>query len=300
MHLYFLPFVTAQNSDSSISIPKINLSSSPDVSSSPDYETDTTTLSSISNNQNVIVKQFDKREMLEKNDIFNMLAKGIFKIEKFNLSQRKDWLFYLIAGMLFLLAVLKQSYSKYYNNLFRLFFKTTFRQAQLKEQVFQAQLPSLLFNLFFFISAGTYLFLLMGYFDVQFVKEKWQQLGICIGLVSAFYLVKMPLLWIMGLVLEVKRTTETYTFIVLLVNKLLGILLVPFIIILAFGNSIMVNVALTLSLLMISGVFIYRMIRSYFPIHQDIKVSKFHFFLYLCAFDITPLLLIYKVLIKFF
>ncbi len=43
----------------------------------------------------------------------------------------------------------------------------------------------------------------------------------------------------------------------------------------------------------------YRFIISYKPIRNEIKVSRFHFFVYLCAFEIAPLLLIYKVLLIF-
>jgi len=41
----------------------------------------------------------------------------------------------------------------------------------------------------------------------------------------------------------------------------------------------------------------YRFIISYRPVRSEIKVNRFHFFLYLCAFEIAPLLLIYKVLL---
>jgi hypothetical protein len=45
--------------------------------------------------------------------------------------------------------------------------------------------------------------------------------------------------------------------------------------------------------------FIYRFIISYTPIRNEIKLNRFHFFIYLCAFEIAPLLLIYKVLLIF-
>lgn len=248
----------------------------------------------------IISNQFDKRKVLGLNRFFDVFGKAQYKIEMFRLSQRKDWLFYLIVGILFFMAILRLSYLKYFNNLFRLFFKTTLRQNQLRDQLLQSQLSGLLFNLFFFIASGTYLFLLAHYYDISVTGEKWQQLGTCIGLLALLYMIKYAVLQATGWVFGIRGVVETYIFIVFLINKVLGLLLVPFIILIAFAGDIIVKVSLTLSLLMISGMFIYRFIRSYVPIQNDIKVSRFHFFLYLCAFEITPLLLIYKVLMKFF
>jgi hypothetical protein len=43
----------------------------------------------------------------------------------------------------------------------------------------------------------------------------------------------------------------------------------------------------------------YRFIVSFGPVRKEIKVNGFHFFLYLCAFEIAPLLLIYKLLLGY-
>lgn len=245
-------------------------------------------------------KAFDKTKLLRENKFFNLLGEGVYKIEKIRVIERKDWLFYLITGLLFFMAVLKLSYQKYFTNLFRLFFKTTLRQTQLKDQLAQSQLSGLLFNIFFFIAAGIYLFLLVRHYDVSIQGEKWQQLGSCIVLLTVLYILKFAVLKLSGWVFGMPVVADSYIFIVFLINKISGLLLVPFIILIAFASAQLVNISLTLSFLMISGLFLYRFIRSYTSIQNDIKVSRLHFFLYLCAFEITPLLLIYKVLIQFF
>ncbi|RTL57161.1 MAG: DUF4271 domain-containing protein [Sphingobacteriales bacterium] len=245
-------------------------------------------------------RPFDKRTVLQSNLFFNLFGKGEYKIEEFASGERKDWLFYLMLALLFFLAILRISYHKYFNNLFRLFFRTTLRQSQVKEQLVQSQLSNLLFNIFFFIASGVYLFLLVRYYDISITSNKWRELGTCFALITILYTVKFAVLKASGWVFGIKPAIETYTFIVFLVNKVLGVLLIPFIILMAFAANNIAKIALTLSLLMIVSMFIYRFVRSYLPIQNDIKVSRFHFFLYLCAFEITPLLLIYKVLLKYF
>ena len=44
----------------------------------------------------------------------------------------------------------------------RVFFNTSLRQSQLTDQLLQAKLPSLLFNLFFVLSAGVYAYTIPG------------------------------------------------------------------------------------------------------------------------------------------
>ena len=66
-------------------------------------------------------------------------------------SERSEGLFYSLLGMLLVLAVLRRSFPKYWSDLFRLFFRTTLRQRQLRDQMELASLPSLAMNIFFFL-----------------------------------------------------------------------------------------------------------------------------------------------------
>ena len=74
----------------------------------------------------------------------------------------KDGLFYALLGMVFLLALFRRSFPKYWSDLFRLFFRTTLRQRQLRDQLELASLPSLLLNVFFFFCMAFYLSLFLS------------------------------------------------------------------------------------------------------------------------------------------
>ena len=115
-------------------------------------------------------------------------------------------------------------------------------------------------------------------------------------LLAILYGVKFLFLRFSGWIFNVKEATSTYIFIVYLINKISGIILVPFVIIIAFADQAVISVAVTTSLLILGLLFSYRYLISYAPVRKEIKVSAIHFFFYLCAFEIIPLLLIYKVL----
>jgi len=212
-------------------------------------------------------------------------------------AQSKDVFFYVLLGLFFYFAAVKALFRKYINNLVSIFLRITLRQQQLREQLLQAPLPSLLLNIFFLLSGGLYASLLLMYYKAEAHPNFWIQTLYCIAILALIYTGKFVILKFTGWVFNLSKATDTYIFIVFLVNKMLGILLLPFLVLIAFYSGQPQQVFVTLSLILILGLFAYRFIFSFGPIRAEIKVNPFHFFLYLCAFEIAPLLLIYKVLL---
>jgi DMSO/TMAO reductase YedYZ heme-binding membrane subunit len=81
---------------------------------------------------------------------------------------------------------------------------------------------------------------------------------------------------------------------------MIGILLFPFLILLAFTSGDVYSIGLNLSWYLVAGLLVYRIILTFGAVHNQVKVNPFHFFLYICAFEIVPLLLIYKGLLLLF
>lgn len=211
----------------------------------------------------------------------------------------KEPLFYGIVLLLLVFAVLRSIFPKYFGDLFRLFFRTTLKQRQIREQLMQTPLPSLLLNGFFILSAGLYVSLLFKHYN----QDPFGNFGLlfiycCLGL-SATYFVKFIFLKIAGWLFNVEEAANSYIFIVFIINKMIGILLLPFIAILAFSVGNVYTAGLVLSWCVVAGLVLYRFILTYAAVRNQVKVNPFHFFLYLCAFEIAPLLLIYKALLLF-
>ena len=82
-----------------------------------------------------------------------------------------------------------------------------------------------------------------------------------------------------------------------MINKIIGIYLLPFLIFLAFTDDFIYMTAFILSYLGVLASLTYRFILAYGLIQNEMRLNPFHFFLYLCAFEIIPLFLIYKALL---
>ncbi|MEP6749949.1 MAG: DUF4271 domain-containing protein [Bacteroidota bacterium] len=245
-------------------------------------------------------KGFSYRETLAINPYFSFFAPPEDRYAEERRSPTKDSLFYILAGLLFFFALIKLLFNRYVNNLLGLIFRGALRQKQIREQLLQTPLPSLLLNIFFVMVWGLYIFFLLQYYKVSPVTPFWLSLLYCIAAVAMVYLVKFMILKLTGWIFNMRDAADTYMFIVFLVNKLLAIFLLPLLIVMVFSLSSWSNVLLTLSYIMVILFFAYRYIVSFGPVRREVKVSQFHFFMYLCAFEIIPLLLIYKVLLSFF
>jgi MFS family permease len=208
----------------------------------------------------------------------------------------KDEFFYLMAGILLFLAFIKLVFGRFFTNLFRLFFQPSFRQKQTREQLQQNNLPSLLLNLLFVLSAAAYISFLLDYYKFSHYGFWWLFLY-SVAALTIIYIGKFIFLSFAGWVFNVKEATNAYIFAVYLINKILAIVLIPFTLVIAFSDTGIINICITLSILIILLLFIYRYIVSYVPVRKEVKVRPLHFFFYILAFEITPLLVIYKTLL---
>lgn len=217
----------------------------------------------------------------------------------FRQREGKETLFYVMIGLLLFFAIIRNGFGRYIQDVFKIFFRTTVRQRQIKEQLLQSPLPSLLLNIFFMVSMGMFLALVIQNLGWAGGYGFWALLLYSMVILVVMYFLKFVILKFIGWILQVREAADTYIFIVFLTNKVIGMLLLPFIIVLAFTYGSISQVALTSGLLMIAGFFAYRYFLSFISVYRQLKISFFHFLLYLFAFEIVPLLLINKLLFTF-
>ena len=211
----------------------------------------------------------------------------------------KEAIFYSIIALLLFFALIKNGFRRYISDLFKIFLRTSVKQRQIKEQLVQSPLPSLLLNIFYLLSAGMFLALVLHYFKWALNYNFWELFFYCIVGLVAVYGIKFISLKILGWIFQVSDATDSYIFVVFTTNKVIGMALLPFLVVLAFTSGPVSETAMTLSIIVVLSVFAYRFFLSYSTLHRQIRISIFHFFLYLCAFEIVPLLLINKLLFRF-
>ena len=209
----------------------------------------------------------------------------------------KEYLFYYLVFLLIVFGLLRRVFAKYFYDLFRVFFKTTLKQRQTQEQLLQSPLPSIFMNVFFVLSTGLYVNFVLQYFQLSIAKNFWLQYLYCAIALASIYVVKFIGLKITGWLFNASNVTDAYIFIVFIINKILGVFLLPFLLLLAFSTDPLYSSAMIFSWFGIGLLLIYRFILSYSAIRKEVKLNSFHFLLYILGFEVIPLLLIYKLLL---
>lgn len=210
----------------------------------------------------------------------------------------KDLAFYFIATLLLYLGIIRTIYSRYFSNLLRVFFNTSLRQSQLTDQLLQAKLPSLLFNILFLLVSSYYLFLLLiRKQGLDF--HQWIWWPVCLLMIWIIYVGKYSILKLSGWLTGYRQQAETYIFIVFLINKMIGLLLIPGVILMSFSQPLLAQVTTIASFVLIGLLLILRFVRSYGLMQHNFRVSRLHFILYIIGLELLPLLLIYKTALLF-
>ncbi len=239
-------------------------------------------------------------QILRRHPYFPFAAEPVRLQESMHTWKNKDMLFYALVGLMLLFALLRNAFAKYFSDLFRVFFRTTLKQRQIREQLMQTPLASILFNGFFALSAGMYIVFMLLYFGKITEGDFWRfYLYAIIGL-SVIYFVKYAGLKILGWIFNLQDAADTYTFIVFIINKVMGIFLLPILPVLAFTDGTGYQLALVVSWCGLGALYAYRFLLALAAVRNEVRFNLFHFLLYFCAFEIAPLLLIYKLLLVFF
>lgn len=208
--------------------------------------------------------------------------------------------FYLLLFLCLMLGLIRFVDTRYFLNLWRAFWNPTLSNRQLKDQLQGSGLPNMLMNVFFAFAGGAYIYYVVKYFTPRpsGVIPPSLLIIMLIAGTGLIYLAKYAAVRFSGWAFRVEGITEHYLFNVFLINKVLGVTLIPFIIILAFADQVWMSQVLILSFIAAGILLLNRYFRSWQVFGSFFQYSKFHFFMYLCASELLPLAVLMKLLAK--
>jgi len=150
------------------------------------------------------------------------------------------------------------------------------------------------FYLFFFINGGVFLFLILQYYDESIIDSEPRWLLFCTLILIGFFLLKHLLLHFIANYFPPKKEALLLSFMFLVSNSFLGLILVPINILLAFGGEEMAGFIVLVGLIVWIGLYIAKQVRAIILSASVWVNNVFHFFLYLCAVEIAPVCILWK------
>ncbi len=230
-----------------------------------------------------------QKKILRKNVAVQLMA-GLQR----NVGDR-DIVFYILIFLFFFLGLIRLSFPKYVNSIFSLSFQATFRQTQTREQMSQNFFPAFMLNVLFVLCGGLFI-TLFAEFNNWSKLFFWELFIYSTVILLIIYLAKYIVISFTGWVFNAKDAAGEYRFVVFLINKLLAILLLPLLCLIAYSNDKIKSVSITIVICLAVFSLAIRYLVSLARIRKNLSISAFHFFIYLCAVEIMPLLVIYKLL----
>jgi len=199
----------------------------------------------------------------------------------------QDIIFVLLTISFLLIAVLKSYYWKHTKLLFMGIFAQRYANQYLREE--NAFTERVSFITFLLMSVNFSL-IIINLTDIKSVSETVS----LIGGVMLFFIIKIVLIFLLGIILRVKDIAKLGIFFSFLFDRALGFFLFPIVILLYFFSF---NIA-PFAMLIVVVFFVVLLLLKLFWLWKigtkAFGLSHFYIFLYLCVLEISPLLLLGK------
>jgi len=148
----------------------------------------------------------------------------------------------------------------------------------------------------FIVNAAIFAYLILYH---KFDQSGWYTFQLCFFGILLIYVAKHIFLSIISSGFPIQKEVSLYGFTIQSFNLFTGIVLIPLNLIIAFGPEKIAVSLIYLTLIIIGILLLLRSFRGFLIASRWISGNLFHFFLYLCAFEILPILLLIKVIGNF-
>ncbi|CAN5394001.1 hypothetical protein BH11BAC2_BH11BAC2_24800 [soil metagenome] len=207
-----------------------------------------------------------------------------------------DWFTLTLIALVGLFTWFRFFYYRIFKQLVSAYFNLTATNQIVRDESVLLQRASLVLSVISYLLAGLFLYqvsIQMGWTQLWLQKGLMRFVLLAIAVASAYSL-KMIALRFMSIVFSQERPVALYIFNIFLMIMMVGLILLPVNILLAFSSSALRGWIIGAAAVLIGTMFLYRLIRAVGIWIGLPGFSFFYLFLYLCAFEIAPLLIIYK------
>lgn len=206
-----------------------------------------------------------------------------------------DISFYCLLGILLFTGLIRTIFPKYFHQIFQFILQPRVRKNNLRDgNIVDNIMPSILLNILFVITFS--LFIVQLAISDFTITEGWKYWTYCALAIAIIYIIKYNIIKFSGWIFSAQPAASIYNYVVFSINKILGVVLIPIIILAAYSSISFVSTMYSVASVIIIGLLAYRYLASFILLRGNLKVSVFHFFIYLCAIEILPLLVTYKIL----
>lgn len=210
--------------------------------------------------------------------------------------QREDWKFYLALLLLLLLSFIRFGYAKEFEELFSVFRNWGPSQQMFRELGTGVSFGTVLLNFFAVLVISLFVFLLLSNYHLLQTEPPWIMMLITLATVTLFLLARYAILKAAAMLLPFGKEITLYNFYEIQINRLLGVIMFPIVLLISFSTWPLSRYALYLAIFVVAAFVFIRYLKGFNIGINYFGRHLFHFLLYICALEIAPVLIIIRLL----
>lgn len=215
----------------------------------------------------------------------------IIELPKYNASA--EWMIIVLIIVLFLIAWVKKTYPRRFNQLLRsLINKQSLLQVMREELVFSHR-GSIVLTIVYIIIGGLFLTLAGIVYDFKIIDQNDQlliQFGYWSLVILLIYLFKWAINGLFFSLILQPELFQTQLFVVSIFNKVIGLILLPITILAAYLPMSTSALLIQIGVVLWAIIIVYRLIKEV-SLSLSFKIPSLYIIFYLCAFEISPFII---------
>src|ERR1700744_2677195 len=209
---------------------------------------------------------------------------------------RDQWVIVVIIGLLLYTAILNRIMSKDFASVWQSFYsKRMLSQVSKEDNIINSWTFIGLF-LLFGLTFGLFLYLLAFHYHVYY-SISGVRLFVSLSLIILIlFAIKFVIVKFLGFVFNINKLVSEYLSVLYLSYFNIAFVFLPVIVCFSMLADELIPYVLAVAIISIVIIFIWQYLRSSVNIISNIQFHKFYLFVYLCALEICPILILIKAL----
>ncbi|HMQ06278.1 MAG TPA: DUF4271 domain-containing protein [Saprospiraceae bacterium] len=199
--------------------------------------------------------------------------------------------FIVLMLSMILLAVVANVRRSIFGKVVKSIFNDNILKATQKEEDNGKSGAMIILYIIFLLNLSTFIYLFVNWFYPHTSLSWW----LIFGGITIIYLIRHLFLTLFSNIFQDNMASVHYSFMIAVFNLLIGIFLFPANLIIAFAPDKISFTTLIISMVILGLIYLIRYTRGIIQGLLLFSHSLFHFFLYLCTFEVIPLLVIVRV-----
>jgi hypothetical protein len=209
---------------------------------------------------------------------------------------RDQWIIIIIIGLLLYTAILNIALNKDIKNVFLSFYS---KRALVQASKDDARINFWAFVglfLLFGLTFGLFLYQLASYKGIYYSISGFRLFISLVLIILLLFAVKFLVLKFVGFIFDIQKVVTEYVSILYLTYFNIAFVFLPVTVCFSLLAAVFIKPMLIVALILIVIIFTWLYLRSSVNIISNFRFHKFYLFVYLCALEICPILILIKAL----